>query len=244
MTAAIVGKIVEHLPGDARVVDVGGGASPCPRADVVIDAVAYRDRGKLGVAATGQAQRYDESTWIQVDLCGRERWPIPDKSFDYAICSHVLEDLRDPIRVCTELQRIAKAGYIGTPSRILEQSRGIEHPLYAGYYHYRWLVSVEDGCLCFRFKPHSLHSIRAAIVADIGVTRKLNPEYVSLDFEWSGGFECREVLEFEESAVNAELCRFAENARRLPDLTVPSADPLARKLKKGVYYWRLRRGLA
>ena len=47
-------------------------------------------------------------------------WPFPDKTFDFVVCSHLLEDVRDPITVCRELCRVGKAGYIETPSRIRE----------------------------------------------------------------------------------------------------------------------------
>jgi ubiquinone/menaquinone biosynthesis C-methylase UbiE len=42
-------------------------------------------------------------------------YPFPDKHFDFLICSHVLEHLKDPVRTCSEFSRIAKAGYIEVP---------------------------------------------------------------------------------------------------------------------------------
>ena len=121
-------KLMAQIPPGAKVVDVGGGASPFPRADWVIDALPfeYRGGGSDGNAGEklGIAQRFSKDTWITVDLCDRQPWPVPDQSFDFAICSHLLEDVRDPIWVCSELRRVAKAGYIEVPSRALEQSKG------------------------------------------------------------------------------------------------------------------------
>jgi hypothetical protein len=40
------------------------------------------------------------------------------------ICSHTLEDIRDPLWVCSEMIRIGKAGYIELP-------RGLQKPVEA-----------------------------------------------------------------------------------------------------------------
>ena len=137
-------RLLKTIPVSAKVVDVGGGAAPFPRADYVIDAMPYE---KLGAGSDGNIHeklgiepRYSEDRWIQTDLCDRRPWPIADKAFDFAICSHLLEDIRDPIWVCSELRRISKAGYIESPSRMVEQSKGVENPRHAGYYHHRWLI--------------------------------------------------------------------------------------------------------
>ncbi len=232
-------RLVERLDPEAKVLDVGGGASPFPRADWVIDAVAYDQRAKLGRLELGQ-ERFGPDTWVQWDLCAREPWPFGDGFFDFAVCSHLLEDVRDPLWVCSELNRVARAGYIETPSRVLEQSRGVEHPLYAGFYHHRWLVEEADGGLVFRLKPHSLHTLKAAIVAEVGVWREIAPRYRHLSLEWQDGFSFGEMLEFDEERVNQELIGFARQARRLPGLTVPSPRPLSERLKRWVYFQRLK----
>jgi ubiquinone/menaquinone biosynthesis C-methylase UbiE len=46
--------------------------------------------------------------------------PYEDKEFDFVYCRHVLEDLIYPFRVIKEMQRVAKAGYIETPSPMAE----------------------------------------------------------------------------------------------------------------------------
>ena len=232
-------RLSESLPADARVLDVGGGARPFPRADWVIDALPYGQRAGLGRLDASQ-EHFGPDTWVQWDLCARQPWPFDDGYFDYAVCSHLLEDVRDPIWVCSELNRVAKAGYVETPSRILEQSRGAEHPLYAGFYHHRWLVEEDKGVLSFRFKPHSLHSLKGAIVAEIGVWRQIAPQYAYLSMEWEGGFEFREVMEFDEAKVNQEMVDFATKVRALPGLTVPIAKPLTERIKRWVYFQRLK----
>ena len=236
-------EIVSKLDPKARVLDVGGGIAPLGRADYVLDFLTY-DQYASHYKAVGEGpERFNRTRWIQFDICDRRRWPFDDGFFDYVVCSHVLEDVRDPIWVCAEIARVARAGYIETPSRIVEQSKGVEHPCYAGYYHHRWLVSAERGCVVFRFKPHSLHALASAIVARVGPFRKINPVYENFCFEWKDRLDFREQLEFSEAKVNEELAAFAAKARETPDLTVPTHIVPLTKLKYFVYFLRLRLGL-
>jgi hypothetical protein len=125
-----------RLPADGLVLDVGGAAKPLARADVVMDVLPGAD--------------------VRRDVCDREPWPFDDGQFDFAVCSHTLEDVRDPIWVCAELQRVARAGYVEVPSRLEEQSWGV-HGEWAGWSHHRWLVDVGDGELVFGHKSHAVH---------------------------------------------------------------------------------------
>lgn len=239
-------RLIATLPSEALVLDVGGGASPFPRADYVIDALPFH---ALGGGSDGNAHqrlkyppRYGQERWIQVDLCDRQPWPVADKSFDYVVCSHLLEDIRDPIWVCSELQRVAKAGYIEVPSRYVEQSKGLENPRHAGFYHHRWLITEGGGGLEFRHKPHVLHSVNDAIVAWLRPGTAIHPKYSIVSFEWQTEFTAREMLEFDENAVIDELCAFARHARDIPDLVCNVPMSLAEKIKRKYYYWRLAQG--
>lgn len=235
---------MQELPRTARVVDVGGGAAPFARADHVIDALSpdQAGAGSDGVLGNGGARRLQRASWTQVDLCDRRPWPFADKSFDFAVCSHVLEDVRDPIWVCSELSRIAKAGYIETPSRIVEQSLGVESPAYAGYCHHRWLVSRRGSTLEFRHKPHMLHAVDEAIVQIVPPARKIHRRYATVQLRWEGSVSAREVLEFNEGRIIDELCLYAERASRLGDLTEPVPMSLGRRWRKHVLYRRLASG--
>jgi hypothetical protein len=236
-------RLQDTIPENAKVIDVGGGASPFPRADYVIDASPYE---KLGGGSDGNihkqldlAPRYSAQTWIQTDLCDHRPWPIADKAFDFAICSHLLEDIRDPIWVCSELRRIAKAGYIEVPSRVVEQSKGVENPRHAGFYHHRWLITLHNGRLEFRHKPHVLHSVNDAIVTSLGPTRRINPDLAIVTLSWSGSFDAIEILEFNEQTVIRELCDFAAICRLLPNLTVKAPMTPLKRIRRRIFYMRL-----
>ena len=240
MRSRDIDELLSAKACDGKVLDIGGGLQAVNRAEYVIDFLPYEQRieKRKGVSSD---RKYTVDTWLQMDVCERKPWPFPDKSFDFAVCSHILEDVRDPVWVCSEMIRVARAGYIETPTRIVEQSLGIEHPLYAGYYHHRWLVSVHEGRLSFRHKPHSLHALKDAIVTKVGAGELINSKYESLEFKWDLSFEFGEIIEFDEVRVNHELCTFAVEARKIPDLLVPRDKPFIWKLKRFIYYQRLKR---
>jgi hypothetical protein len=108
MLDASVQRILSELPDDAVVLDVGGAMKPFNRANWIMDALPYEERGELG--SIGGEERFSENTWVLRDFCSRERWPFHDKQVDFVICSHTLEDVRDPVWMCSEFNRIAKAG--------------------------------------------------------------------------------------------------------------------------------------
>lgn len=234
-------RIIEILPDEAVVVDVGGGMAAFPRADWIVDAISFDEQGCLLKSRGEQSpSRFTRDTWVQIDLCDRQPWPFEDNQFDFAVCSHVLEDVRDPVWLCSEMSRIARAGYIETPSRMIEQSKGVEHPCYAGYYHHRWLVSEQLGKLEFRHKPHLLHTTADAIVGYAGVFKKINPEYEILAHYWENVIACQEILEFDEEAVVDELCAWSRQARQSKDIVVPYPASWKNRLRKASYFTRLR----
>ncbi len=155
MLAASAERILENLQDDEVILDVGGWAAPFARADWVIDLLPYATRG-LYSDSQPQLERFDDSRWIERDICDREPFPFAEDEFDFAICSHTLEDIRDPVWVCSELQRVAKAGYIEVPSRLEEQSWGV-HGDWVGWAHHRWLVEIDGQSVRFVVKPHHVH---------------------------------------------------------------------------------------
>jgi hypothetical protein len=153
-------RILGQISDTDVVLDVGGWAAPLNRADWVLDLMPYETRGSLVAGGFGPGpERFDASRWVRRDMCDREPWPWPDGFFDFAVCVTTLEDVRDPIGVCRELSRVAKAGYVEVPTLWAELLHWWEGP-YLGHEHHRWLCEIEDGGLVFTHKPHSIHADR------------------------------------------------------------------------------------
>jgi hypothetical protein len=186
---ASAARILDALGPDDLVLDVGAGANPFPRADWVIDLMPYAQRGLYGTPSPGD-ERFDESRWMVRDICDRDPWPFADDQFDFAICSQTLEDVRDPIWVCSELSRVARAGYVEVPSRLEEQSWGVQGP-WAGWGHHRWLIDVADGRLELVYKHHVLHA-RASDHFPAGFWDGLTEEERVQTVWWEGAVEAVE----------------------------------------------------
>jgi hypothetical protein len=194
MLASSRARILAQLADDALVLDVGGGASPLPRADWVIDVMAYEDRGLYGPAIDPESERFDPTTWVQRDVCDREPWPFDDGQFAFSVCSHTLEDVRDPVWVCDELIRVSRAGYIEVPSRLEEQSYGFQGP-WAGWGHHRWLIEATgDGGLEFVFPT--------------GFRDALPEQERVVSLWWDQPFPHRERIMLDAPSLDGYLARF------------------------------------
>lgn len=119
---------------EALVLDVGSGNRPSPRANVLCDRYLFADAHRFGQALVRTKGRL----MVSADIT---QLPFPDGAFDFVICSHVLEHLDDPAAAIRELQRVAHAGYIETPSPINERLMRYEV--------HKWIVWVEGDELVF-----------------------------------------------------------------------------------------------
>lgn len=201
---SVLQAAIDRLPETGLLLDVGGWAKPLARADWVIDLAPYETRGLYGQA--DGPERFTKDTWLQQDVC--EPWAFGDQQFDFAVCSHTLEDVRDPVFVCKELQRVAKAGYIEVPSRIEEHMAGLSGP-WAGWPHHHWICDVDPHApsIEFVFKSHVIHT-RALPRRDLPPERRVQWLW------WEGGFEFRERIFWDVAEFDAWL---AEPSRAVLD---------------------------
>lgn len=95
-----------------KVIEIGSGHNPSFRANVIVEKYIYDNTQRCD-----KAKIYPHQTFINAD---GENLPFKDKEFDYAICCQVLEHVEHPDIFIAEQCRIAKRGYIETPSMIGE----------------------------------------------------------------------------------------------------------------------------
>ncbi len=183
-------RLLATTPETARVLDVGGWAKPLPRADAVLDLLPYATRGLYG-AEDATPERFTDATWTQRDICDREPWPYADDAFDVAVCSHTLEDVRDPVWVCHELSRVARSGYVEVPAPVQELTWGL-HGDWVGWSHHHWICEAEGDGLRFTFKPHLLGAPGRHLAA--GTVATLAPEARVVACWWTGAILAREQV--------------------------------------------------
>ena len=171
----------------------------------------YETRGKGQGPGT---ERFGHKSWIRLDAC-RDRLPFEDKSFEVAVSSHTLEDIRDPLFLCAEVNRVTKAGYIETPSIVAELTFRINRSGTQVRYHHRWLVAMQENDDAFRHKPHLVH----------GNWRYHLPKRVALSVTkeervawmlWQDSFSFSGHIELDKGSVEGEPERFVRRTCR-PD---------------------------
>ena len=125
-----------HRPRPPRrglVVEVGGGQSPHPRADLVVEKYVADDFERPG------GRRFSFAKPLVVG--DGHRLPLATQSIAYTVASHVLEHATDPVRFAAELARVGAGGFVQVPSR--------ESELTYGWPFHPWLIDLEDGVLVF-----------------------------------------------------------------------------------------------
>jgi hypothetical protein len=234
-------RLLGDLPDEARVMDIGGWAAPLNRADWVLDLMPYETRGRLPPGSFGpRPERFGTDTWVQRDICDHEPYPFEDDYFDFAVCTYTLEDLRDPVWVCRETSRIAKAGLIEVPSLLDELSWRV--PQYSGgdwvgHDHHRWLCFTGENEIEFMHKPHSLHADRRARVPSRHAARLAHRQRAQVLW-WRGDLRASERIvigafpmdELEER-VSADL-GLSSAERRLRSMSHSLPSLLRRALRR------------
>lgn len=101
-----------HIKPHDKVLEVGPGNNPTRRADVLAEKFLDDNYHRCGDVRIYPHQRL-------VNASG-EALPFADKEFDYVICNQVLEHSEDPAQFLREITRVARAGYVETPSLVGE----------------------------------------------------------------------------------------------------------------------------
>lgn len=120
------------------VLEVGSGHRPYPHSDVLVDKFLNESQ-RGGKIETGNRPL------IVSDI---EQLPFRDGAFGYSIAAHVVEHVPHPEKALKELARVSRAGYIETPSALMEAVEPHRE------YHL-WYVKKEGDKLVFIPKRQS-----------------------------------------------------------------------------------------
>ena len=188
---------IKSIKASDRVLEIGPGAEPNPRSNVLLEK-RYGSQEEYLRQCGGLSINDIDSRIIFYD---GGVFPFKDNDFDYVICSHVIEHIDDVERFCSEMFRVARAGYI-------------EYPLF--YYEYVFdipehvnILIRKEGVLVYSKKtdvmPEQLKAVQKfwfnALTAGYTDTVSQLIPYIMEGFEWSESFTLRKALNV------AELCR-------------------------------------
>ena len=128
--------VIEHLRKkkkeipDFKVLDIGGIFNPwCEEfVDAYVDVIDDKDKNVI----LGDIN--NESTWEK----------IQSTNWDFVICTHTLEDIRDPSFVIEKINCTFNSGFISMPNKHTELSR-IESRKYLGFCHHRWIFQINEN---------------------------------------------------------------------------------------------------
>lgn len=167
-----------------RVLEVGGGHNPHPRADVEVDKFTDTNYHRSGDIKVLKHQEF-------INAEG-ETLPFKDKEFDYVICCHVLEHAEDPHQFLQEQFRVAKRGYIETPSLLGEVLAARESHKWILHEHNGVLYIVDKKKVNFRSDYNLTELVQEYLPKhSIGfkILERTHPNILTVRIEWDGSFD-------------------------------------------------------
>jgi len=167
------------ISNSAKVLDVGSGHNPHPRANVLTDKFVDSNFHRLSDIKVLKNQRFVEADGQSL--------PFKDKEFDFVICCHVAEHAEDPAKFLDELSRVGNAGYLEVPSLLGE----FLNPKNS----HKWVVLEIDNKLIF-FERNKLGfsldfgSVFMKLLPKISIGYKIlqrtHPVLLTINYEWKG----------------------------------------------------------
>jgi SAM-dependent methyltransferase len=178
-------EAIQHVfSSDERVLDVGSGGDPFPFATVLADRHLGRSHHR--------SEEF-QSSGKPVVICDIQALPFADGTFDYVVASHVLEHVSDPIEACRELQRVARAGFIETPTLLKDALF-----CWAKGMHQWHLMSIAGRLFFFEYSERQLRGIGSSAWHDVifgcsyhplQESFNANQDLFNVMFEWKDSFD-------------------------------------------------------
>ena len=193
----LINWLVKTIPQGAKVLEIGPGYMPFPRATMFVD---YRP-------VPAPSDRI-----VSIDM-NETPLPFPDKSFDFIYCRHVIEDMYNPFLLLKEMERVGKAGYIETPSPMAELGRGVDgsSPPFRGYHHHRNIVWEYEGELRLIAKYPIIEYIRFSEEDIMGWLRS-GPKMWNTFFLWEDKIRTKHIQSGPDFVITRDYSSILKNA--------------------------------
>jgi ubiquinone/menaquinone biosynthesis C-methylase UbiE len=132
-------KLMKRFPkntSERLILDIGSGDNPHADATHLCDLYISSNRERMRDIVI------DERPFV---LCCAEHLPFRSDAFVFAYACHVLEHTSEPAMALREITRVARKGYIETPTSLSER-------IYGWDFH-KWAISFKKGRIFFSEKP-------------------------------------------------------------------------------------------
>ncbi|SRR5215203_111210 len=172
------------IKSSEKVLEVGGGHNPHPRANVVVDKYVDSNFHRSGDIRVLKNQKF-----LNAD---GEDLPFADKEFDFCICCHVLEHVENPVKFLQEQFRVAKRGYIETPSLIGEYLFPRESHKWILHEYKNVLYLLDKERLNFTYGYDLGHLIQDYLPKhSVGwkIIKRTHPNLETIRIEWDSDFQ-------------------------------------------------------
>ena len=209
-----------------RVLEVGPGSNPHPRADVLLErefdpAEAAAQRGHTPTVELKKETVYFDGG----------KFPFPDRAFDYVICSHVLEHVADVLQFVAELSRVAPRGYLEFPTIYYEYLHNFR--VHRNFLHFengelRWMCKSKTPLDTFLPVQKFFQNALAAGFDELIVSLR---ECFAEGFEWNGKITAREVDDIGSLCPVNDGFVFPENPFKRQTTGAEMLRELARRAK-------------
>jgi len=175
-----------------KVLDIGGSMKQHPflKINTLVDIIPPEE-------SPYKKEKLSAEHFVRVDI-SKEKLPFKNKEFDFALCTHTLEDLYNPFLIIDEMSRVGKRGYIATPSfgtDILYSHFNLTDWLTGGrrvpgIAHHKWLFSLKRGKMQILPKNYPL-----LYTPEFQITGwKGEPEF---EYYWEGKIEYQEIKDLD-----------------------------------------------
>ena len=124
------------LPG-WRILDVGGGHVPYSKATDIVDWYPEGEHNQVQRRGAGM----NVPRGVAFHKADARNLPFDDNEFDFVVCAETLNHLDRPDAACSELCRVARAGYVEVPD--------IAHELFEPHDEHLWRCWMEEKTLVF-----------------------------------------------------------------------------------------------
>jgi SAM-dependent methyltransferase len=188
-------RIRSIKPGD-RVLEIGPGATPHSRSDVLLE--------KQFTQPSEYERQFGTKdklvTEKQVVFYSGDRFPFDNNSFDYVICSHVLEHVEDLPNFLSEVFRVSRRGYFEFPMIYYDYVYNIDaHLNFLNFIDGKLKYAIKKETPIYAFTEVQKFYFFQLSHGYVDTLNDLLPYYIQ-------GFEWFEPFEVEKTNAIEELC--------------------------------------